>query len=267
MKLICFLLVIIATSSCNGKSQNDNYKTQPVEITSEMNSLINNNEKLIENFADGSLIVGQWLNVKYINSLKKSGSAKEAQESIYLAFINFKKDSTASIIYNFHEGVDRKYNFQDNQIRFGTKSNEQFVADFIDLTTMIVRRSKQSVDTLLRFESIDSERNNLAINTLVFKGKYRLDDKTTVEFYKNGRISGWAEHNSYKARDDYYDVGLDVDLVYLKNQNDSKKMTWELKNDTLNLYDVICISYDDSGKHCMTIGKGDLVYQLIRLCF
>ncbi len=262
MKFYHIIIIAILILSCRSnpnKTNNGIIKNQPPEKDTISSSFDISAEKVDTN----NSITGQWLNQKYIRSILEYKSAREAQKTIYLAFINLKPENKASMIYSFHEGVDREYQQNADTLIFFNGLEIDKTAILINTDTMIIK-SGQKIDTLVRFMTSDINGNIVAINKLLFEGVYTSDENSIVQFHQNGSLTGINGYLSYRVRADYYDMGLDLDLIYLENKDETLKLTWEINNDTLKLFKVNCKSFDDLYGYCIEIEKGSLVYQLIK---
>ncbi|MCD4747493.1 MAG: YARHG domain-containing protein [Bacteroidales bacterium] len=228
-------------------------------------SLIISFEKRKNIFPVEEKIIGQWLSKKYYDTLKKTMSARTAQLASSLSYVEFTKDKRSSIIINFHEGIDPDYYIRGVSIGFENFDSIDLKARIFDSNTIIFT-SWGNIDTLKRFNVVDSNHTNLAINKVIFEGKYKdLINGGIIEFNQNGMLSGLNSFQNYKAFSDYFDVAANVDRLMLINLSEKLELTWTFKNDTLTLYDIKCAKYDSVYNTCYIIAKGNMLYKLLRI--
>ena len=247
------------------------YKPQHKDVNHLLTNIDKHNISLIQSFEDiknihpiKKTIIGQWLNKKYINELIKTKSARHAQMSIYLAFVEFDTTNKSVLIYSFHESVDREYNVYNGMIRFKDYELSKHSAKFIDKNTLLFT-DDDCIDTLLRYDNVIMNRNNLALNRIVFEGKYHnISNEKIVEFSEGGNVSGIGNFTTYFAFYDYIDFGMEVDKLRLINKNEKLDLCWSFNNDTLFLHKIQCLDYDSIYGDCLKIAKGEILYKLLR---
>ena len=251
MRHLLILLVLLNILACQNKTGKINSGDETQETPKVATAIIDN--ELSKN-----PIIGQWLNQAYYSNLVKTKSPLIAQTKAYLTHIYFKPDKSVELIYSFHEGVTKNYSIENDTI----KIDDDF-AFLLNNTTMIFG-DKNHYDTLIKYETFDSNRNNIAINNLIFSGLYNsLSDSATIEFRSDGIVNGLKNYNTYRAREDYYDIGLDVDILYLRGPSQQIECTWEINGDTMFVFKTIC-NKTDSSDDCVERGKGVLIYKLLK---
>jgi hypothetical protein len=120
-----------------------------------------------------------------------------------------------------------------------------------------------NIDTLIKHEIIGSNQLNLVINKIVFEGEYiDILRNSKVEFFQDGRMSGIENFRHYRAVDNYYDPGMDVDLVEFIDRDKKERYTWLKSGDTLRIYSLKCIEFDSTYNYCLEIEKSELKYLL-----
>lgn len=252
-------------------SKFDWYKPQFKDVNHLLTDTDRENISLIQSFEElknthpiNKTIIGEWLSKKYINELIKTKSARQAQMAIYLAFVEFDTANQSMLIYNFHEGVDREYFVQNGLIRFKGFEANILSAKLIDKNTLLFI-DEDCVDTLHRYAKIMNNRSNLALNKIVFEGKYiNITTKTIVEFSKVGSFSGIGNFTSYFASCDYIDFGMQVDRLRLSNKNEKLDLSWTFHDDTLFLHEIKCLDYDSINNYCYDIERGGILYKLLK---
>jgi hypothetical protein len=211
---------------------------------------------------------GIWINDKYVKSLIESKSARKSQEACVLSYIeiNISDDSTCLWIWNFHEGTHDKYNkLTDNQITFENGSNIVFEND----TSAVVTFGDET-EKLTKVKSTTNERmpEEVIIETL-FSDKYQKEDSINgtiaISFESNGALNGIDGFSNFSICFDYYDVGLDDDLIsFYSSDVRQKDFIWDFNSDTLNIHEIDCLNYDSVSDYCEKITKGKIAYRLIK---
>ncbi|MEP6795267.1 MAG: hypothetical protein ABJB16_13135 [Saprospiraceae bacterium] len=202
---------------------------------------------------------GQWVNLKYIESLKRTKSPSKSQDVAYLSFVTIDKNMVSSV-WNFHEGTsDSLTLISDHEIETPAKARYTLISPEKLLST-----TDKGIDTLFRFDMNEkNELSNRAINEFVFKGNYS-NGKTNVEFTGDGKVKGLDAFDTYAALQDYYDAGLNLDKLLLYKGDNETEFTWEFKGDKLILYAIECKKYDKADKRCVVLKRGKKVYTLMR---
>lgn len=203
--------------------------------------------------------MGQWVNLKYIESLKRTLSPSKSQDVAYLSFITIDKNSVSSV-WNFHEGTsDTLSVVSDNEIVGNDKTRYTLIAPEKLLIT-----TDKGADTLLRFDmKVKNEQSNRAINEFVFKGHY-TSEKSDVEFTSDGKVKGLGDYDAYAVLEDYYDAGLNLDKLLLYKGEKETEYTWDFKGKNLILYTLECKKYDKTDHRCVVLKRGKKVYTLLR---
>lgn len=203
--------------------------------------------------------MGQWVNLKYIESLKRTKSPSKSQDVTYLSFVTIDKNMVSSV-WNFHEGTsDTLSVISDNEIESSGKARYSLATP-----EKLVTTTEKGIDTLLRFDMNEkNELSNRAINEYVFKGIY-TDGKTNVEFTGDGKVKGLDGFDSYAALQDYYDAGLNLDKLLLYKGSKETEYTWDFKGDKLIIYTIECKKYDKTDNRCVVIKRGKKAFTLIR---
>lgn len=202
---------------------------------------------------------GQWVNLKYIESLKRTKSPSKSQDVAYLSFVTIDKNMVSSV-WNFHEGTsDSLRLISDHEIESPTKARYTLITPEKLLST-----TDKGIDTLFRFDMNEkNELSNRAINEFVFKGNY-TDGKKDVEFTADGKINGLDTFDSYAALQDYYDAGLNIDKLILYKGNKETEYTWDFKGDKLVIYAIECKKFDKTDHRCVVIKRGKKAFTLTR---
>lgn len=222
---------------------------------------------------DKFVIYGQWVNVKYIDALKQTKSARNSQESCDVIYVNIDTNLNTIINYSFHEGVNCKISKQDINSYYLDWENK--ILKKVDSKTVLFV-SGDKVDTLVYNPHRIGDYNNALLNKIIFSGSYMdLQSGEKVFFTNEGKVSGLRKFKSYIVNNDYFDSALDFDIIKFFNENDVGKgawqinkdsiLTWQVSFDTLKIYSLFCKGYYEKTTDCIELGKGDLIYKLIKM--
>jgi hypothetical protein len=250
-KLFLFLLITIV--SCTGhKSGID--KTLISDSAS--------NDSMINNLA------GDWVNLKYLQSIQKTKSPKISQnEGGEYSYIRFSSD-TALFIFGFHEALDLKVKFEGNNNFYCVGFNNDTIRMIVsnDKLTVVHRGAKE---TFLKY-NMRLPYDDFGIRLLnkeIFSGVYRDIDSPNhiVTFTDDGLVKGFLDFNSYVVDPDYADAGCNFDIIYLRKiPKDRFKYTWTFSKDTLKIFNLDCAVYDSAENMCLETKIGQLQYRLIK---
>lgn len=208
---------------------------------------------------------GCWLSENYHNGILNSKSPRETQAGSQSIVIPARTLQTTIMVYNFHEGMPML--FVKNNDNYEARSTdfrnsypvEMLATDKLKIGDMIF--VKTNCDPLLNYAGILEE--------ILFRGKYTNGHADTIEFKNDGTLIGLGQYVSYAPYIDYYDAGLNIDLVDLTNAERPEPFGLEsfgfkFNHDTLSLYKVKCITADETGK-CVVIDFGELAYRLWKI--
>jgi hypothetical protein len=209
---------------------------------------------------------GDWVNIKYLNSVQKTKSAKISQESCEISYIEFKSD-TALIIFNFHEGD--VLILDSTSINTFIYKHYQYKAIFLIKNDTLFMTFGENYDTLVKYQMQISPNlySNLLLNNEIFAGSYYIADSVqrTLTFTKDGKVEGFLNFKYYSVLEDYYDAGCNYDIIFLYNEiTDRKEYTWSYDQGTLNIFELDCLVYDSIYRFCYDNKIGKLVCKLIK---
>lgn len=225
---------------------------------------------------------GFWIGETYYNLLQSTRSARIAQQKSNESFIVITSKSTqpTRMIGNVHEGgasmviVKNGKNYEFWGEEKTKKYHDIHIISENKLKIDDMSFIKLSNDTEFSNESADA-----LIGEILFKGTYTTENNETVTFGANGKITGLyafaydADKNVRKLHEfpygfpiiDYYGEALDIDQIVLevdRIKDIYQRFCYKFDNDTLLLYDVKCVEYEE--KRCVRVDYGELQYKLVK---
>ncbi|MCU0417389.1 MAG: hypothetical protein MUE33_09410 [Cytophagaceae bacterium] len=192
---------------------------------------------------------GFWANVNYIEFLRKSKSTLAASMIDHANFYLISDDKTIMYL-NIHDGG------APNALLLQS-DGKGYIAD---RDTFQIYNDVQFKDDSLLIESnkyIKYNRLEELINLELFSGIYKLNNKQ-IEFKTNGDIIGLDGISKYYPYFDYYDAGMNLDLIQLTfiEENRFKNYIYEFQENNLIFYKVDCENFDEANSYCIEIRKG-----------
>jgi len=200
---------------------------------------------------DISILNGIWLNKNYLDHILKYKDPRSAQNIADISFIKFPHLNTnnALIVYSFHEGNGVNVKLEKNNILLG------------DDTIKIIDNNLTYNNTEFIKTSIIDEA--MILEELIFSGSY-IYNNTEIKLLPNGEIEGSDELIAYSVNIDYMDAGMNQNKMSIRNNERIENYGFIFNNDTLNIYDLMCVTYDSTNKICVEIKNGNQKYQLIK---
>lgn len=247
LKLFTAACALLAIAGCTQEPQNTNEQSDIPWINSQ--------------FAENPTgLEGNWINKKYADELRKTGSPKASQQAVSMSMLVFPRElkNIAIIIWNFHEGTNSMIKQQNsNSFEFQPQRGGSFQAIRIDNGIL-----KTGDNEFIRLQEIPAKRDYYVGEQLLFAGKYDFNGKP-IEFTKDGRIIGLDAFTFYSVELDYAGSALDVDQVRLGTSvENSKPYGFAFSNNILTIYELKCIQSE--GKECMKVSNGKELYKLVK---
>jgi len=195
---------------------------------------------------------GTWISKNYHEKLKETKSPKKAQRGS--KFIVIPKESSKSVImiYQFHEGVKTSY----DSLKINKLSDNSIEIDG---------------ESFIKIDSCQNVNSDGAciVGSILLKGDYLTTTNQVVKFDSGGNVTGLEDFKYYDVQLDYYDVGLDIDMIILGRErpdtkispaNYSKWLGFKSMDNNLNLYEILC--KEKEGNECVEIGFGKILHSL-----
>jgi hypothetical protein len=208
---------------------------------------------------------GTYVSQDYYDKIKQYKSPMKAQGGSLFIVIPDNTLQPTIMISNFHEGgpwlrvlknksLYEMWELQDGNLKQRLYNIEILSADKIKLdTTIFVKISPQT-----------NPDNHQVLEEILFKGSYLRPNNTAIEFQSNGQIIGPINFQFYKPMIDYYDAARQIDQIGLGKSEE--KFDWygfKFKGDTLELYNLKCLTFDSTDNKCVVVDFGELTYKLL----
>ncbi|WP_090780937.1 hypothetical protein [Pedobacter sp. ok626] len=270
--LTLFTLTMLAACQTNTDTTSKPAENKIIEVQPNFKSIIN----------------GSWVRRVYIDNLKKTKSPAKSENNVnsfvelYIDASKIKGDSLEIGAATFHEGggfhiflragiapnsfptnmidYDNKSNFYELGYSISTKDTSMVIYHY-DKNKKLIEQSEYQKAPLRTEEALQ-----YMVNKTLVAGKYKMTDTTgksrTIQLTNDGKIIGLPGFTTYYINTDFVEGPEDsLDFIFLnfriKNQ---KWYTYEIKGDTINLYEVIKTKSEDEEISSL----GQLKYKLIK---
>jgi hypothetical protein len=213
---------------------------------------------------------GFYINENYLATIQKTKSPRKAQETsdeISFVIIPDMTNKETELIFNFHEGSPPLTIVNNNnKYELWTFENNKATEFNASITVDGNNKIKINGKTLVKvcdFYDTDRFDGGIILKELLFKGKYSSEKGDNVEFKRNGQVIGLDGLKYYSPITDYYDNGMQIDMVRLgQTKEKTENFGFKFQGDTLFIHKVKCI--DSSNNECNTVDYGELIYKLIK---
>jgi hypothetical protein len=211
---------------------------------------------------------GNWLSEDYLHQIQKHSSPRKAQEGSEDCYIHIpgKTLMPTSMAFNFHEsGPELVVVSKDSAFQLWEKQADSLTRMAYALEIISADKIKLGPKTFIRIQPDAAPSEPRILEEILFKGNYELKNSQNVTFTPSGEVSGLGKYNYYKPVLDYFDEGLQVDQVGLGITRDQMEyFGFKFTGDNLDLFELKCKTYDDTGKRCVEVDFGKKVYSLQR---
>lgn len=226
-----------------------------------------NKKKDLKNHKETDTLVsfsGSWLDEDYYNSITKLKSPKAAQDGAEFIIIPNSTLQDMIMIYNFHEGgsplrvvKDKdKYEIWDSEE--GRVTQKQADIKLLDNTKIQLGEKK-----FVKINGSGELGHEKILEEILFKGTYWNEKGNPVEFKADGTVTGIEEISYYEPVIDYFGEGMEVDQVALgKSKENTVLYGFKFEANTLTIFQLNCLNFDESTKSCVEVGYGKLLYTL-----
>lgn len=117
--------------------------------------------------------------------------------------------------------------------------------------------------TLVKIDPHVFDGSPLILEEILFKGHYENAEGEVVEFRKDGHVNGLGTYTSYEPVIDYFDAGMQVDQVGMYTASDELEwLGFQFRSDTLELYELDCLTFDSTMDRCVEVAFGRLMHQM-----
>ncbi|MBO9203709.1 MULTISPECIES: hypothetical protein [Niastella] len=205
---------------------------------------------------------GFWLNETYVKKIEHTRSPLESQHASAncCLFIPASTLQPASMASNLHEGgPDMVIVKKDNSFQFFHKENDTVSHLAYDIQIISANKLKVGKQTFIK-----TNENFLA--DILFSGEYKDTIGTTIQFSKDGHITGLGTYSVYDVVYDYLGPGMEVDLIDMgQNPKNMEQFGFKFDQDTLTIHKLNCLETDSTDNSCLEVSLGDIKYKLIRV--
>jgi len=251
MRTILWLIAICTLAACNNRTA-----TTDTPTTSPATQV-----------AEAVPFAGYWVNKGYYDTLLLTGSPRIAQNGCTILIL---PDSTGKPLlqgWNFHEG-SAEYTLYKNDETYTvyTTSNDTLINTGSAIKPLPGGMLEFAGTTFVKIAGPGYDFAFPVTEEILFKGRYTDGTGNSIQLNGNGTITGWPEFGSYEALTDYYDRGLQIDQLVLRQAQTGKGelMGFKYAGDTLKIYSLTCLHEDEDGD-CAEVDFGDLKYTLWRV--
>ena len=209
--------------------------------------------------------LGAYLSSDYLDELENHGSTKKAQEKAIMstAGLYYENDNVIlSNTWNFHESGGTDYVrmvSETDAVVIGELSEDTIYSiDFSKKGEIIIKDEKDSFKLTQFSKDFKNRDYSSLVNKRILQGELVLDGNL-VKFESSGEIVGLDSIVKYSFHIDYYDAGMQVDMIYLSFNDNRPEETfgYSLSDSTFNLYNLNCIEKDEEYDYCLTRELGE----------
>ena len=250
LTLICAIIVTLSSCTSIGDSQD-------VETTDSDD--LKKNDTIIS-------VAGCWISEEYYNSIREFKSPKKAQEGSQFIVIPNKARQQTAMIYNFHEGGSSLAVLK-NEGSYEIWNVEDELQSHRLCAIEIISSDKIRLDnkSFVKINPLETQGSYRILEEILFQGQYTNADSMTIEFARDGQVAGWGKFTYYEPVIDYFDAGMQVDQIRLGySQSNAELFGFKFDNDTLELYNLDCLLFEEEDNRCVEVTYGQLVCKLWR---
>lgn len=210
---------------------------------------------------------GDYIHTQYIEALKQSWSPRTSQELIEEVFIHIPSTTAerTTMVYGFHEvGPMLEFVKHDDVYEVWEVQGDTLHEKLYEVIIVDSLHVRLGDDVFRRTDITTLDQQPLVAEGLLFAGQYMLEKKP-VTFLPNGEVTGLDGYTKYKVLTDYLDAGLQVDQVGLGHHRDSLTyFAFKMNADQLQLFELRCLTRDESDDRCVEVDFGKLKYRFHR---
>ena len=166
-----------------------------------------------------------------------------------------------SMVSGFHEGAGEMVVVKkDNTFQFYYKYDDTIRDLAYDIKVISAEKLKIGKNTFIKT-------NETFLADILLSGEYQDALGNTVQFSKDGHVTGLGKYAVYEPWYDYVtEPEVDADQIDF-GRYDVKSIAhfaYRFKQDTLLIYNLNCLDYDSSANYCNQPALGDIKFKLIR---
>ncbi len=252
MKRLLTIILTILLFSCS--SQN---------TTNEENN--SDETKTTKQFKFPADFLGAYISSEYLKELEYHGSTKKAQEKAIMSTAGLYSEDGNIILsntWNFHEGGGNDYVrmvSKSKAIIIGELSKDTIYSiDFSKKGEIIIKDEKDSF-RLTQFSSDYKNRDySRIVNELILPNELLLNGNV-VKFKPSGEITGLDSIISYSFNEDYFDAGMQLDMINLRYNDNRPEETfgYSLSDSTFTIFNLNCVEKDEESDYCFVRERGE----------
>ena len=130
--------------------------------------------------------------------------------------------------------------------------------DFSQKGQIIIKDEKDSFKLTQFSKDFKNRDYSSLVNQRIMSGELLLDGNV-VKFESSGEIVGLDSIVKYSFHENYYDAGMQVDMIYLSYIDNRPEETfgYSLSDSTFNLYNLNCVENDEEYDYCLVRELGE----------
>jgi len=206
---------------------------------------------------------GNWVNQKYLDTLRITKSPKRAQQVSAIPIINIKKDTFLKpihVVLSFQEGDEWLLSRDSSGLVF---SNAYDIKQKLHAKLLSSQKLRLGKQVFIRYSDIlkEEQQNYSIVEKTLFAGRYDWNGRV-VEFGRDGRIKGMEDAGVelYNPVVDYYNNEIEADQLWLGRGKESSKYGFVFRGKKLYIYTLVC---PNGESYCADdVILGDLVFEL-----
>lgn len=209
---------------------------------------------------------GVWVNELYVRKLTATKSPRASQDAAEVSCITIPRRTlqTTRFVYGFHDGrSDMEVVKKGDQYLLHPQTDDKTPLKSIELVTPDKMKVGKDVFIKVAPGKVAEQADLGILNSLLFQGAYTTDLGKTVTFTPDGQVQGLEHFTTYSPMIDYGDAGLDVDQLILSAPGKKEEsFAFKFDKNTLLIYRLKCVEFDNVNKRCNVVDFGDLLYRL-----
>lgn len=246
-RFIIFLAIATIFFSCSTSTE----KSEDASDYKQLDTIIN--------------FAGSWLIEDYYNSILKHKSPKTAQDGAEFIIIPNKTLQQTIMLYGFHEGGPfLKILKNKNAYEVWEVQEDSLINKHYDIKILSDTKIQLGKKRFVKISSAVAE-NFKILENILFQGIYISEKGNNVEFKPDGTVTGLENISYYEPIIDYVDAGMQIDQIGLgKSDTEIEWFGFKFKDDTLEIYELQCLTFDSTMNSCVEVDYGKLSHKLWR---
>lgn len=204
---------------------------------------------------------GCWIDQTYATMIEQTKSPRKSQEGALMICIPQYVGEKTSYVYNFHEG-GAVLELQERNDQWSLIESPQQKKS----KSLMLKRNAQGyllLDTTTFISFATGKEKDNPLLALLFQGIWKSQDGAAIRIGLDGSITGMQDYKEMRPLLDYWDAGLNLDMVEMIRWDGKEELLGFLfQGDTLSLYRIRCVTTED--EMCVERKLGELLYQWVR---